>query len=163
MKTSYAKGTRTGIRELTLEKLSVTKETLVNVYLATDQAISAGTWTTVNLAAKNIDELDEFDAGTHQFTPKETGWYLVSGNIYFSVTAASDEIELAFYNATDDVFLLHQRTVTAESWSEYFGISGIVELAEGKAYELRGINKSSDDTFVGDETTTFLHIRRMFR
>jgi len=66
-----------------IQELSVTNETLVNVYLGANQSVTAGNWTTVNLDTENKDELAEFDTGTHQFTPDETGWYLVLFSVHF--------------------------------------------------------------------------------
>jgi len=150
-------------RPLRIPGLEVTNETLVDVYLSADQDISAGTWTTLNLDTVNKDERGEFDTGTHQFTPEETGWYFVTMSAQFNVGADQDRIYLRFYNATDDSVLSVKKGPYSGANPHILQSSDIYRLDSGDNYEVDVLNNDSSDTINGVEIQTYLAIRRMFR
>jgi len=144
-------------------KISVESETLLDVYLSADQSITAGSITTVALDTVNKDELGEFDTGTHEFVPNETGWYIIEAQVVFGIGADQDNTLAQFQNVTDGVTRIQSRIRPSGVQNLGFPLLGIRKLLSGKHYDLRGVNYDSDDSFIGGEYQTFLTIRRAFR
>jgi len=147
----------------TVDKWTVTEETLVDVYLGTDQNISAGDETLLNLDTENKDELGEFDTGTHQFTPEETGWYLMTTAAQFAVGADGDRLRLIIYNATAGSQISNVAANAGAATNEALTCSAIKKLTAGDSYVVHVLNMDSNDTVFSGENLTFLQVRRMFR
>jgi len=163
LRTSASKGTRTSELELTVDELTVREETLVDVWLGTSQDITAGAWHTLNLDTENRDELDEFDTGTHQFTPNETGWYLVLFSANFQVGASGDRLVTRFHNVSTDTQIIRVDYQTGGALSHSHQGGRVVKLTGGDNYEVHVFNDSSDDTITANEYGSFLVVRRAFR
>jgi len=144
-------------------RLEVTNETLVNVYMSADQAIAGATWEILNFDSKKVDERGEFDTGTYQFTPDETGWYLVDVQARFEVGADLDRLDMQFYNSTDGTIVIYKRLVASSGVYQNVTASKIVKLSAGDAYLVRVMNLDSSDTISSYDEHTYLTIRRVFR
>jgi len=145
------------------EEASITNETLVDVYLGADQSIAAGTWETLALDTKNKDELGEFDTGTHQFTPEETGWYFIATFAFFAVGADYDRLWVVFYDDTASTVVLKHYDTASGTASKAVAVCGVKKLTAGDNYIVRVENADSDDSLYSGSENTFLTIRRMFR
>jgi hypothetical protein len=77
------------------------------VYPSTQQNMSANTWTKVNLASKQRDNLGEFDTSTSRFSPKEFGWYLIMASVGFNDVVSGDKCLIRLYkNGVQDKYLI---------------------------------------------------------
>jgi len=151
-------------RPLRVKGLTITKRSFVAVYLSADQSITGGTtWHTVTLDEVEKDTLGEFDTGSHQFTPEETGWYFVTMKASFAVGADQDECQVHFREVTgagEYNVVTGWETASGPAVLNVGG-SRIKNLTGGTTYELQVRNKSSDDTILSGDDTTFLNVWRL--
>jgi len=142
---------------------TVSAETLVDVYLSADQSIAAGSWETLGLDAKNKDELDEFDTGTHQFTPEETKWCLIACVVEFGVGADLDDLTVILRNTTAGENVLREDESSSGAGNMTLALYTIKKLTGGDNYEIWVRNNDSDDTVQGGENLTTFQVRSAFR
>lgn len=76
-----------GTGDLNVQQNGVTIAKVVNspafrAYATSSQSISQGTFTKVNLSAKNFDATNAFDTSTSRFTPNIAGYYQINARLY---------------------------------------------------------------------------------
>jgi len=118
--------------------------------------------TILALDTKEEDRLGEFDTGTHTFTPREDGWYLVNAAVLFHVGADQDLLRFRFYNLSAGAPL--SETYRAASGPSYQSVtlSAVLNLNSGDDHRFYAQNSDSDDTIGSNNHWTFAQIKRVY-
>jgi hypothetical protein len=69
-----------------------------SAYVGTTQAITSNTWTKLAANTEEFDTNSNYDNATnYRFTPTVSGYYQVTGNIYFNATLSTTGNRIAIY------------------------------------------------------------------
>lgn len=144
-----------------------TNETLVSVYLSSDQNINSSTVTTVELDTFDPDSTqgdvrDEFDTTAFEFSPDRTGWYLVVSQITYSSGADGDRIITDFRRKSDDTPIARNQVNRGGTNASTPPLLSILLLDSSESYELTAFNDNSSDTLGSGARSTYLKIRSVF-
>ena len=143
------------------EEASITEQTQLKVSLGSSQNISSGELETLELDNVVDDNLGEFDTTEHDFTPTETGIYLIVAVARFSVSSSGDSLTIGFDNKTDDdIILLHSLNAGGSDRTSLNAL-GLRGLKAGKEYQVLVRNDDSDDSLSSGQRNTFLNIWRL--
>ena len=72
-----------------------------SAYANTNQTVTAGVWTKIQINTKEFDTAAAFDAATlYRFTPKTAGYYQVNGGLAVSATAGTQAQVSIYKNGT---------------------------------------------------------------
>lgn len=137
-------------------------QSTVRAYLATpSQSIATTVYVKIQLNAVDFDLLSEYDMTTYRFTAAATGYYEVTGSIYWTTV-----IGLAFYsvrifkngNLISTGGALGQRAFDVIS-----SVTDLVQLNAGEYLELFAFQDAgTDQTVQGSPTPgTFFSIKRV--
>jgi len=138
-------------------------------YLGADQAhTSANGREAVLLDIVDRNPLNEYDATTGEFAPRESGWYHVEGSVTFAGAVDQDRVWSMLWRTDgsqsdgSEIEPARAQTTLSGTANQSVRFSGYAHLKSGKTYDLRGWNRDSDDTFKGgDMSQSYLHIRRV--
>jgi len=152
-----------GAGSVSTGQADITNETLLSVTMSSDLALSPASNTTVTFDTVAKDERNEFDAGTHQFTPDNTGWYWVSWSLRFSNVTDTDRLRSRFQeNAAADVLIFAGQSASATD-NHAVGGTRLVNLSSGTAYEITAEDTDSSADIDSADSWSYLTIRRAFR
>lgn len=70
-----------GIATDAIDMTKITNPYKTSVYLGSNQSMTQGTWSTINLNTENYDINSNFDTATYTYTVPVTGYYLISANV----------------------------------------------------------------------------------
>jgi hypothetical protein len=144
-----------------VSKTSPEEFSAVSVYLDTNQAINANTWTKVEFDTEDYDSLSEFDPSSDfDFTATYAGQYAVRANIFFDVGAADDILEVAVYVNGSEV----KKVDTGYAYNgrrRSILISAVVDLAASDLVTIYARNRDTNDTIQSLEDVTWCMINRI--
>jgi len=135
----------------------------LKVTTVTDQIVPSGTTTKVTLDKVVYDELGEYDpAVDYRFTAKETGYYLVSGQItMYSALTASVMHDLSLAGSRPDYFMVVRGYTEAAGYVALV-MSATFYLTRDEYFSLYIYQTSgSDVTVIGDDRDSFLCIHKI--
>jgi len=119
------------------------KQSVVSVYLSTEQEIPSDTLTLVELDTKIIDIQNEFDTTNHRFTATEGGIYLILGRLQWKgdTIIADNKYSVSIYKngeftSVGDVHSSHSAYITSLTFC-------VLSLDQGDYVELYARNFSS--------------------
>ena len=127
-----------------------------------NQSIANDTWTKVQLNATEFDYSSEFDTSTnYRFTAKETGYYLVCGQIKISNATDQTSLKVAIYkNGSSIVDTFLQPSSTGDDITT--NISDIVYLKANEYLELYAYHYyGSTQNIIYGSNNTFMSIHRL--
>jgi len=123
-----------------------------SAYGNTNQNISTGTWTKVQLNAENFDTANCFDSTTnYRFTPTVAGYYQINGSVYFNGTSTVRGIAGLYKNGS-----IYQMGNYMASYNSTQGVALVISLVyfNGSTdyIELYGLIQATSPQFIGDQT-----------
>jgi hypothetical protein len=129
-------------------------------YLSAVQSIPNGSWTKINLDAKNYDGLGEFDTVNHRFTAQSAGYYAVSAVVSFAANATGIRSLMIYKNGSYNTSG-QQTNAVSGNWTR-LSLSDIVYLAAGDYLELYAYQTSGTalDTDAGS-VVVFMAVHRI--
>lgn len=141
---------------------SVTGETLVELNYGTEQsAFPSSTWTTIEFDGLPTDVAGEYDLPSNQFTPTETGHYLVCLYAVFKVGASSDDIRVRWRDVTAGATKSQAQHKAVSPENSGVGFAQVVEMTAGNTYEPQALNNQSSDTLEAFEDLTMCSVCRV--
>jgi len=136
--------------------LTLPKQSACFAYLSTDQSISAGVSTKVNLDTTLFDIQNEFDAANHRITVSESGKYLIIGSADIGVGATGD---ILFVIIRVNGATKGQNKISAARVTDHIlNIATCLYLSAGDYIELYVMNYDNNVTLYSGAYLTFLSV-----
>lgn len=148
---------------LETEQANVTNESLFRVIKDNDQDITSNSWTKLEFDNVRLDERDEWDQSTFEWSPAEDGWYWTSAQAGFISGGTDDEVGIRFRDNED---ITRGRNIISgvdASNAVTPQISTLVKLNSSRSYRVEVFNSDNDDTIWSPRSVTYLCIRSAFR
>jgi len=139
--------------------LTFQKQSVCVAYLSSDQSLTAGSETKVNLDAVTIDVQNEFDSTNHRITVNMAGKYLVIATVTHKPVSSGDRLDVFIrINGASGTWA---RTVAYTNEQHTIMSAQIFELNEGDYVEMYARNYDSNGTIVGGKTLTYLCVAKI--
>jgi hypothetical protein len=121
-----------------------------------NQSISTGTWTKVQLNSEQFDTANCFDSTTnYRFTPTVAGYYQINGSLYFNGTSTVRGIAGLYKNGS-----IYQMGNYMASYNNTQGVALVISLVyfNGSTdyIELYGLIQATSPVFIDDNTAQTL-------
>ncbi|RKX60794.1 MAG: hypothetical protein DRP29_01970 [Thermodesulfobacteriota bacterium] len=139
--------------------LTLPKQSICVVYLATTQNISAGTTTKVQFDTVLIDTQNEFDSTNYRVTVSEDGKYLVFASTDYLTSYSGDRFITSLYiNGTEKA----ETRFESNTADDYTLITAkIFDLAAGDYIETYVLDRDNDATIRAGETYTYMCVAKI--
>jgi len=120
------------------------KQSAAGMYLSTNQNISAGTYTKINLDTVDFDRRNEADTTNHRIVVNKSGIYIITAGI--TIDAKADyRFGVAIYrNGSPKA----RHIMSSKTSTIYLTISTILELDDDDYIEIYGYNEYTSDVTV---------------
>lgn len=149
-------------QDLTINQLSVTNETLVDVELTTDQSLSVDTFTTVGFDQEHDDVRNEFDLSNDQFSPDETGKYRIFSNATFDPGSDQDRLIVRVRDVTTPNTVAESFQGASASGFHQVTLADQFDLDSTNTYEIEVKDQNSSATLESGNRRTALAIERVY-
>ena len=121
-----------------------------------NQSISTGTWTKVQLNSEQFDTANCFDSTTnYRFTPTVAGYYQINGSLYFNGTSTVRGIAALYKNGS-----IYQMGNYMGSYNDTQGVALVISLiyfnGSTDYVELYGLIQATSPVFFEDMTAQTL-------
>lgn len=148
-------------QSVTINQLDITGEVLVEVQKTSDQAYAtANGFVTVTWDSEVVDVTDNFDLANNNFSPPESGSYLVICFVTVDSFSDQDSLALKIQNTTDGSRTFRSDTGASGTDTETVVLAKEVNLDSSKTYEAQFRNNNSDDNIDGTTDRTYMTISR---
>ena len=138
-----------------------TARSRARAYCNSNQSISSGTWTKIQLNAEDFDTLSEFDSTTnYRFTASTAGYYVVNGNVGFLAAVADKVIYVGIRkNNSEEAIVSYQASCTN---TIYGNVSAIIYLAVNDYLDLWVYHEFGSNYNVnGNRAVTYLSVAKL--
>jgi len=136
--------------------LTLPKQSACYAYLSSNQSISAGVTTKVNLDTTLFDTQNEFDATNHRITVSENGKYLIIGSADIGVGTTGDVLSIII--RVNGGIRGYNKISAASVIAHILNIAICLNLLAGDYIELCVINYDNDVTLYSGTYLTFLSV-----
>jgi hypothetical protein len=141
------------------ERASITDQTSVRVQKGSDQTLTAGTKEIVNYTSIQRDNLGEWSDANNEFSPQETGEYLIIITTRITDHSQGDTVTVYFQDSSSNIFRSTESIPTTGAHN--IKTMGKQQLQSGESYSVAVNNFSSDCTLQGVKTEFKLNIWRV--
>lgn len=146
--------------DVTTSTLQANGETFVHAILGSNiSSISSNTWTNI-LDTEQVDNRGEFDEANGQFSPDESGWYIVKASAQWFDIADGDQLGMRVRNVTDGTTLTVHLQEMGGSDTQFIQQTDFVDLDSSKTYEIQSRNADSTASIStgtnNDQTKAFI-------
>ena len=160
-------GNVSGVGTLTAESVNteeaqITGHTDLKVTLSENQSIPSGSGQTLELDTIIEDNLSEFNTTSHEFSPVQSGKYLINIVVSFRDLSSSDELSLSFRDdqGNNIAQFFDASSATGGFNRHSVGLLTKAELESTRDYNVRVLNNDSSCGVNAGEVDTWLEIAR---
>ncbi|RKX61436.1 MAG: hypothetical protein DRP29_00260 [Thermodesulfobacteriota bacterium] len=139
--------------------LTFPKQSACYAYLSTDQTISAGVSTKVNLDTTLFDTQNEFDSTNNRITVNEAGKYLTVGSVQIGAGGTSTLVYCII--KVNGSTKATNKLSTARDAPHILNVATVLDLSAGDYVELYAMNYDADVIVSAGSNLTFLCVAKI--
>jgi len=138
---------------------SFPRQTAIRARLSGNQTIGDMSSTTLSFATEDFDVLGEFDNTTYTFTPKSSGYFMISASVWYTTASVANKIyDIEVYKGATRILINRQHGDGVVQVIPH--VSGCVELTTTdavtvKTYQNSGANATASSNSEGTFATIF--------